>query len=211
MFVSGLAASAQFRPAPTPDQWEPTIKKYEEATNANPSLKGGVVFYGAGVISRWNLDESFPDLKGAVVKRGFGGAEMADYARYAQRLILPLVPRAVVLYPGENEIVRGAAVGTVLSGFRQLYDSVHTALPQTRIILIGLRPVPYRWQWIDEIRKANTLLQPFCELQTHCVYVDVHPDTIGANGLAKPELFIDGEHMTPEGYRLWTRLVRRHL
>jgi hypothetical protein len=53
------------------------------------------------------------------------------------------------------------------------------------------------------------LIQEHCKAQANCVYIDVRPDMLGADGKPKPGLFVaDGEHMTPAGYAIWTRLVR---
>ena len=139
-------------------------------------------------------------------------SEMADAARYAPRIVVPLKPRIVVLYPGENDIARGVTAETVGAGFQQFVKNIHESLPQTRIIAIGLKPTPVRWQFIDEMRKANVLIKSYCEKQTGCEYVNVEPEMLGADGRPRPELYVsDGEHMTPEGYKIWTRLVRAHL
>ena len=175
----------------------------------NPPAKGGIVFVGASSIVRWDLAESFPDLKATAINRGFGGSEMADAAKYASRIVVPYAPKVVVLYPGENDIARGVTAETVGAGFVQFYQTVHTALPQSRIVAIGLKPTPVRWQFIDEMRSANVLIKTYCGAHPGCVYMDVHPDMTGADGKPKPELFIaDGEHMTPAGYAIWNRLVR---
>ena len=213
LFV-GLTSSsgAQQRPAPDPNRWEPAIQKFEDLDKINPPAKGGIVFVGASSIVRWNLDESFPDLKGKAINRGFGGSEMADAARYASRVVVPYAPKVVVLYPGENDIARGTTPETVGAGFQQFYQTVHAALPSARIVAIGLKPTPVRWQFIDQMRQANKLIRGYCESHPACVYIDVHPDMSGADGKPKPELFVaDGEHMTPAGYKIWNRLVRPHL
>ena len=152
MLVS--ARSSEPRP-PTQNRWEPAIQKFEEADKLAPPAKGGIVFVGASSIVRWNLEESFPDLKGVAVNRGFGGSEMADAARYASRVVVPYAPKVVVLYPGENDIARGVSAETVGAGFIRFYQTVHTALPTARIVAIGLKPTPVRWQFIDEMRDAN--------------------------------------------------------
>ena len=211
LFVCGGALRAQ-QPqqaaAPDPNRWEPAIKTFEDADTLNPPVKGGIVFYGASSIVRWNLDESFPDLKGSTVNRGFGGSDMSDAARYASRVVLPHAPRVVVLYPGENDIARGVKADAISASFQQFYHTVHTALPQTRFIVIGLKPTPVRWQFDEEMKRTNTLLEAYCKTQTTCVYVNVRPDMMGADAKPKPELYVaDGEHMTPEGYKIWTRLV----
>ena len=116
-------AGAQQRATPDPNRWEPAMQKFEEQEKASPSPKGEIVFWGASSIVRWNLHESFPDLK--AINRGFGGSEMADAARYASRIVVPLKPRIVVLYPGENDIARGVTAETVGAGFQQFVKNVH--------------------------------------------------------------------------------------
>jgi len=215
LFASSTVALAQqqARPAPPdPNRWEPAIQKFEEADTIAPPAKGGIVFVGASSIVRWNLEQSFPDLKGMAINRGFGGSEMADAAKYASRVVIPYAPRVVVLYPGENDIARGVSSDAVSEGFQKFYDTVHGALSDARIVAIGLKPTPVRWQFIGEMRRANALIRSYCERHENCVYIDVHPDMMGADGKPKPELFVaDGEHMTPAGYEIWTRLVRPHL
>src|SRR6202022_4930564 len=109
----------QPRATPDPNRWEGAIQKFEEADKVNPPANGGIVFVGASSIVRWNLDESFPDLRGIAINRGFGGSEMADAARYANRVVVPYAPKVVVLYPGENDIARGVTADTVGAGFPQ--------------------------------------------------------------------------------------------
>ena len=193
-----------------PNRWEPAIQKFEAEDKANPPVKGGVVFIGASSIVRWNLAESFPHLK--AVNRGFGGSEMADSARYASRVVLPHAPRVVVLYPGENDLARGTTPDAIGAGFRAFYDVIHTALPKTRIVAIGLKPTPARWQLTEQMHAANRLIRSHCESHASCVYVDVWPAMLGPDGKPKPEHFIaDGQHMTPEGYKVWTELVKPHV
>jgi len=212
VLCAATVLSAQQRPAPDPNRWEPAIQKFEEADKVTPPAKGGIVFVGASSIVRWNLPESFPDLKAVAINRGFGGSEMADAARYAPRVVIPYAPKVVVLYPGENDIARGITAETVGEGFQNFYTTVHTALPNARIVAIGLKPTPVRWQFIDEMRKANKLIRTYCEGHSGCVYIDVHPDMLGLDGKPKPELYVsDGEHMTPAGYAIWNRLVRPYL
>jgi hypothetical protein len=111
LFSAGLTVRAQQPAVPDPNRWEATIQKFEAQDRVSPPPKGEIVFTGASSIVRWNLPESFPDLK--VINRGFGGSEMADAARYASRIVAPYSPRIVVLYSGDNDIGRGVAPETV--------------------------------------------------------------------------------------------------
>jgi lysophospholipase L1-like esterase len=194
-----------------PNRWEPAIQKFEAEDRATPPAKGGVLFIGASSIARWsNLAESFPDLK--VVNRGFGGSEIADSVKYASRVVVPHAPRIVVLYAGENDLNRGVAPDVIASDFDKFSQLIHTSLPAARIVVIGLKPSLLRWKLRDGMRQTNTLIRARCAADRNCTYVDPWPSMIGPDGTPKPEFFVeDGLHMTAEGYKAWTQMLRPHL
>jgi lysophospholipase L1-like esterase len=206
--LSALAVHAQR--AVDPDRWEPAIAAFEAQDKQSPPAKDQIVFVGASSIVRWKLTDSFPDLK--AINRGFGGSYMSHSTRYASRIVVPYQPRIVVLYPGENDIAQGVTPEAQARSFEEFVGIVHGSLPRTRIVMIGLKPTPARWQFMDQMRKANAMNRAYCEAHQPCVYVSVEKDMLGADMKPRPELFIeDGQHMTPEGYKIWARLVRPHL
>ena len=194
-----------------PNRWETTIQKFEAEDAARGLVKGGVVFIGASSIVRWeNLAQSFPDLR--VVNRGFGGSEMADSAKYAARVVVPHAPSIVVLYAGENDLNRGVSAETINADFARFHDVIRHALPTTRIVVIGLKPSLLRWKLRDGMHQTNKLIRTHCESKKGCAYVDPWPSMIGKDGTPKPEFFVaDGLHMTPEGYKAWTQMLRPYL
>jgi lysophospholipase L1-like esterase len=207
---AALAVHAQQPAAGDPDRWEATIKKFEEQDRSSPPPKGEIVFIGASSIVRWNLPEYFPDLK--VINRGFGGSEMVDAARHAARIVVPYSPRLVVLYEGDNDIGRGVAPEKVEDDFERFVQVVQGALPQARIVVIAVKPSLLRWAVYDNMKKANALMRTYIEAHKRLEYVEVGPPMLGADGKPRPELFVpDGLHMTAEGYKLWTGLLRPHL
>ena len=168
------------------------------------------MFTGASSIVRWNLPESFPDLK--VINRGFGGSEMVDAARYAARIVVPYSPRIVVLYEGDNDIGRGVAPEKVEADFERFVQVVHGGVPQARIVVIAVKPSILRWAVYDNMKKANALMRAYIEKHKGLEYVEVGPPMLGTDGKPRPELFVpDGLHLTAEGYKLWTALLRPHL
>ena len=194
-----------------PDRWESTMQKFEAEDQQKGHVKGGVVFIGSSSIARWtNLAEAFPDLK--VVNRGFGGSELSESAKYAQRVVVPHAPRIVVLYAGENDLNRGLTPETIAADFAKFANIIRSSLPATRIVVIGLKPSLSRWKLRDGMRQTNALIRARCAADRHCVYVDPWPSMIGANGTPKPEFFVeDGLHMTPAGYEAWADMLRPHL
>jgi lysophospholipase L1-like esterase len=194
-----------------PNRFEPDIQKFEAADKANPPAKGGIVFIGASSFARWtNLAESFPDLK--VVNRGFGGSELSEAVKYAPRVVVPHAPRIVVLYAGENDLNRGVMPDAIAADFETFSKLIHTSLPSTRIVVIGLKPSLLRWKLRDSMQQTNAMIRTRCAADRQCTYVDPWPSMIGADGTPKPEFFVaDGLHMTPVGYTAWTQMLRPHL
>jgi lysophospholipase L1-like esterase len=204
-------ASLRAQVAPRdPARWESDVAAFESQDRRSPPRKGGIVFIGASSIVRWNVAEFFPDLP--VLNRGFGGSEMADTVHFAARTVLPYEPRIVVLYPGENDIARGVSPDTVAAGFEKLVTTVHTALPQTKILVIGLKPTPARWRFNEQMLETNRLLRAIAARRENITYISVEKAMLGPDKLPRPDLFIaDGQHMTKPGYEIWTDIVRPHL
>ena len=67
--VSTVSAQSQ--------NWESSIRKFEEDDKANPPKPGGIVFTGASSIRRWEtLAAEMKPLD--VMNRGFGGSQYSD-------------------------------------------------------------------------------------------------------------------------------------
>jgi lysophospholipase L1-like esterase len=196
--------------APVTDRWEPTIAAFEATDRTTPPPKDEIVFVGSSTIRLWDLAKSFPDLK--TVNRGFGGSEMDDATRYAERIVVPHQPRVVVVYSGDNDIGGGTTSEQVVVNFERFVRAVHTKLPQTRIVIIGIKPSLLRWTQVDRMRAANAMLRAYCERDDRLAFVDVDQAMLGWDEKPRKELFVsDGLHLTPAGYEILTMLVRPFL
>ena len=110
------------------DKWEKDIAAFEEKDKAAPPPENGIVFVGSSSIRMWKTAEAFPDLK--VVNRGFGGSEMGDATKYAERIVLPYKPQTVVVFAGGNDINAGKSPEQVADAFKTLVGKIHGALPK---------------------------------------------------------------------------------
>ena len=193
-----------------PDRWEEAIRAFEESDRANPPPEGGIVFLGSSSFRRWDLEKSFPG-KG-LINRGFGGSQMADALRYLDRIVLPLKPRILLLYEGDNDLASGKTPETVEREFREMVARVHAALPATKIVFVGIKPSFRRWNLIESIREANARVRTITESNDSLVYIDVDAPLLGDDGEPRRDLFVDdGLHLSAAGYAVWTELVGPHL
>jgi lysophospholipase L1-like esterase len=201
----------QAQPAVT-DRWEKDIAAFEARDAKSPPPKNAVLFMGSSSIRMWDLKESFPDLD--VINRGFGGSDVADSVRYAKRIIDPHQPRVVVLYAGDNDLANGKSPQRVLADFKEFVAVVRGALPQAKIVYIGIKPSIQRWKLIDKIRETNRLIHESIAQQKSdkLAFVDVDKPMLGEDGKPRADLLLDdGLHLNKKGYELWTKLVRKEV
>ncbi|MFT5128890.1 MAG: lysophospholipase L1-like esterase, partial [Rhodothermales bacterium] len=75
-----------------------------------------------------------------------------------------------------------------------------------------VKPSIARWGKVDSIRAANALLQAYCESDERLSYVDIFTPMLGDDGTPRADLLAgDKLHLSPAGYALWTREVRKTL
>ena len=187
--------------------WEPAIASFEASDRASPPPTGEIVFVGSSSVRLWDVQRYFPDLK--IINRGFGGSQLSDAVRYAERIVTPYKPRIVVVYAGDNDIYAGATSEQVTISFEQFVRLVRARVPDVRIVFIGIKPSLQRWDVIERMRMANEMIRAYAEHDDNVAFVDVDQAMLGWDEKPRPELFVaDGLHMTPAGYELWSALLR---
>lgn len=191
-------------------RFEKELAAFEELDRTSPPPKGQVVFVGSSTMVDWNAGTYFADLK--IINRALWGSAVADTSRNVDRLILPYEPRVVVVYAGDNDLDGGATTEQVAVEFERLVKNVHAKLPQTRIVVIGIKPSPQRWLTIDRMRLANAMIRAICSRDDRVAFVDVDGPMMGWDERPRPELYrADGLHLSEQGYQLWTTLLRPFL
>ena len=189
------------------DRWAKEISAFEAADKANPFPKGGVVFVGSSTIRFWDLAASFPDIR--ILNRGIASSELIDAVRHVDRLVLRHEPRLVVLYAGDNDIAAGRLSEQIAVDFERFVRAVHTKLPQTRILFLAIKPSIQRWINLDRQRATNDLIRGICERDDRLGFLDVGYAMLGWDERPRRELFVeDGLHLSPQGYQLWSTMIR---
>lgn len=206
----GSSLSGQETKPPAADKWEPEIRKFEEQAQQTPPPVGANLFVGSSSIRMWKLGPSFPNH--VTINRGFGGSQLGDSAKYAERLVVAARPRVVVLYAGDNDIATGKSPETIRNDYRTFRDKIHAALPDTRIVVIAVKPSPSRWKFREQAQETNRLLRAEAEAGKNQTFVDVWSAMLGQDGQPRSDLFLkDNLHMNETGYKIWNELIEPHL
>lgn len=193
---------------PKPLPYESHIASVEKADAANPPARGGIVFIGSSSIRLWKtLKEDFPGHN--VINRGFGGSQISDSVNFAQRIVTPYEPRMVVFYAGSNDVNAGKSPERVLADYQAFVAKVREKQPNVPIAFIAIAPSPSRWPKIEEVKKANALIEQFSSLVPNLKFVDIFPLMLDEKGQPRPELFVaDQLHMNEKGYAIWTTALK---
>jgi len=201
-FVSTALAQTQ--------DWESSIRKFEEQDKVKPPKLGGIVFTGSSSIARWEtlVDEMKPL---DVINRGFGGSQYSDLNQYAKRIVIAYHPRAVVVYEGDNDLAAGSSKTpeSVANDARVFVQIIHSALPETWIYIISIKPSKSRLKEWPRMKAANRMIRYFARTQERVQYIDVASAMFDTQGNLRTDLLVeDGLHPTRKCYALWTSIIK---
>src|ERR1700760_2715508 len=140
--------------------FESEVTALEGRLSQSPIASSPVVFYGSSSIRLWkSLQQDFSGY--AVLNCGFGGSRLTDCVRYANRLVIPRKPSAIVIYAGDNDLASGAPPEKVFQSFKQLFAIFRTYSPSIPIAFVSVKPSPARMGFLENILKFNHLVDDF--------------------------------------------------
>lgn len=193
---------------PSPERWSSEVQKYLEEDDKHFPEPGRVVFVGSSSIRLWKSIEA--DMAPVpVLRRGLGGAIVRDATYYADTLIAPYEPGAVVLYAGDNDIARGIAPACVLADVKAFIARVRELGVTAPIYYVGIKPSPKRSNLWPKMQETNDAIRTFMSQDDSLHFVDVSESMRLEDGTINPSLFgADQLHMSQEGYKAWTQRLK---
>jgi lysophospholipase L1-like esterase len=206
----GLWAQEAKKEAPKTgfEKWDKEIAAIEKRQTAKSNPKGGIVFAGSSSIRLWKLEDAFPEWQ--TVNSGFGGSIIRDSTHFANRIIIPYQPKAIVFYAGDNDISSGRKPEQARDDFAEFVKTIRKDLPKTPIYYIPIKPSVARWKQFETQSKANGYIKEMTEKDPSLIYIDIVKPMLGEDGQPIPDLFVkDGLHMSPKGYAIWNELVKK--
>lgn len=193
-----------------PQAWEASIRRFEARERLLPSPADVILFTGSSSITFWStLEQDMAPIP--VLNRGFGGAKIADMVRYAERIVLPCHPCAVVLYAGTNDIAwpRPATAQQIFDGYLTFVKTVLLVLPGIPVYFVSITPTPLRWKLRPIVQETNRLIQAHTRTDPRLHFIDITGAFIGPEDRPDRRLFRrDRLHPNARGYEKWTALIK---
>jgi lysophospholipase L1-like esterase len=193
-----------------PNAWDASIRSFEAQDHRQPPAPGRIVFVGSSSFTFWStLERDMAPLP--VLNRGFGGARMQDVVHYADRIVLPYRPRAVVLFTGTNDIAwpKPTSAQQVYEGYLAFVRCVHSILPETPIYFVAITPTPARWRYWPIVQEVNRLIRERTQSDPRLHFIDLTDHLLGPNGKPDRSLYrFDRLHPSRKGYAKWTAVIK---
>ena len=203
--VRGILGQALGLPSP----WEHSIRAFEARDRRRAPRQGSIVFVGSSSFTLWaSLEADLAPLP--AVNRGFGGALIDDVVRYADRIVVPYQPSAVVLFAGTNDIAgpRPATAAYVAERFDAFVAKVRLAVPEALIFYVAITPSRARWRLWPVAMEANRLIETRVRVDAGLRFIDLGRFLVGGDGTPDPKFYRrDGLHPSKSGYRIWAREI----
>jgi len=192
-----------------PTIFESAIAQFEQADLQNPPPKNAIIVIGSSSIRGWHstIKNDFAPL--TVIPRGFGGSNVNDVLFYANRIVLPYKPRAIVLYEGDNDVAQGISPSKIKDTFLEFIEIIYEELPDCRIYFLSIKPSVSRWEKWEQMSSVNKLIENECSTNPLLTYIDIATPMLNEQGTPKEEIFqLDNLHMNQVGYAIWVDILK---
>jgi beta-glucosidase len=210
--IIDLAFSAE-----KPKAWEPEERldraknlfeaHLEETKKLGKEIE--IVFTGDSGIEHWGSSgkevwkEYYAPLH--AVNYGVGGDRTQNLIwRIRHGELDGLNPKLVVLLIGANNL-REDSGDDIAKGIKQVIEDLHAKLPHTKILLMGIAPVPKYPEATIRINYVNSIIKTYANGHT-IQFLDLGPQITEDGDFHK--LYInDMMHLSEVGYELWAKVM----
>lgn len=191
-------------------RYDEAIAEFRTADASDMPPACATLFTGSSSIRFWNsLATDFPDRR--VINRGFGGSTIAEVTHYFDQIVAPYKPAQIVFYAGENDLNAGQTPEKVYADFEAFMEMKDEKLGTTPVWYIAAKPSKLRVDQMDEQTALNEKIEALSRVRGDLAFIDVVGPMLNDDGAPKDIFVSDNLHMTPEGYAIWTPIVKAAL
>lgn len=195
-----------------PMYWQ-DIQNFKKLDQENPPPKDAILLIGSSSFTKWtDVASYFPDK--TIINRGFGGSRLTDLNDYADDLLNPYQPKQIIVYCGENDFAdhKDLKAQVVVDRFKTFYKKIRARFPKIEVDYISIKYSPSRENLWPQMKEANKKIAAFMKKEPNAEFIDITKVMQDASGNVRKDLFVeDMLHMTPEGYRLWTSVMKPYM
>jgi len=189
------------------------IQNFKTVDQQSAPPKNAILLVGSSSFTKWqDVSDYFPGK--TIINRGFGGSKLTDLNYYSEDLLKPYQPKQIIIYCGENDFTDDAQLkaDVVVDRFKTFYKKIREKFPNIEVDFVSIKYSPSRENLWPQMREANKKIAKFMKKEKNAEFIDITKTMNDANGNVRKDLFVeDMLHMTPEGYRLWTKVMNPYM
>lgn len=189
------------------------IQNFKKLDQENVPPNNSILLLGSSSFTKWqDVSDYFPDK--VIINRGFGGSRLTDLNYYAEDLLQPYQPKQIIIYCGENDFADDAQLKSdvVVERFKTLYAKIREKFPNIQVDYISIKYSPSREHLWKQMKEANSKIARLMKKEKNADFIDITKVMNDSNGKVREDLFVEDRlHMTPEGYRLWTSVMKQYM
>ncbi|MCU7616110.1 GDSL-type esterase/lipase family protein [Chryseobacterium sp. PBS4-4] len=189
------------------------IQNFKTLNQQSAPPNNTILLIGSSSFTKWkDVSEYFPGK--TIINRGFGGSRLTDLNYYSEDLLKPYQPKQIIIYCGENDFADDAKLKAdiIVDRFKTFYKKVREKFPNIEVDFISIKYSPSREKLWPQMKEANKKIAKFMRKEKNAEFIDITEIMNDVNGNVRKDLFVeDMLHMTPEGYRLWTKVMNPYM
>lgn len=209
LLILALCA-ATFTPLHADKYWEQRVSLF----NQLPVTENDIIFLGNSITDGGNFEELFgrEDVK----NRGIRSDAIPGVMKRLDQ-VTKGHPKKIFLLIGINDVSHGLTVKQLADRYENLVKEIQKRSPNTKLYLQSVMPINNSFKVYKSLTgKEKTVVDFNTEIkriakENGVTYIDLWPALSDNNGNMKKNFTNDGLHLTGEGYRAWTNLLRPYL
>lgn len=190
--------------------WEQRVSLF----NQLPVTESDIIFLGNSITDGGNFEELFgrEDVK----NRGIRSDAIPGVLKRLDQ-VTKGHPRKIFLLIGINDVSHGLTVTQLAERYENLVKEIQKRSPQTKLYLQSVMPINNSFKVYKSLTDKEQTVVDFNKQikriagENGLTYIDLWPALADSNGNMRKSFTNDGLHLTGEGYRIWTDLLRPYL
>ena len=173
--------------------------------------QGHVVFTGSSSIRLWEtLEGDMAPLQ--VLNHGFGGSRLYDSIFFADKLVYPFAPKALVVFAGTNDINESEDTKSGDDAFilaKHLLMEYRKNLPEIPIYYLSVNRCNLRNNVSDEVDRFNNLMEEYLGGERKMTFIRTSETFLAEDGMPDDGYFQEDRlHLNAKGYAVWASKIK---
>ena len=178
--------------------------------------KEKVLFLGDSITDMYDLKSYYGNIDKEFINSGRSGYKTADLLKNFKNMIEQFNPDTVVILIGTNDLSSGVSNDKIVTNIEEIVSEIKKIAPGKKIYIQSIYPINKSKRSKGEkrdnknIKRINNELKKFC-LESNPTFINLYDSLTDSEGDLKSKYSEDGLHLTNEGYKVVTNILKNYL